>query len=502
MPQQYVLDYAYSMDGLDPFLLPMPSGWVTITNLLINGQAPSGSPPTVTVPANTQFYLTYDIVIGSSVPAGQHGWGDIVYTGTENQITEANSVWSNNNMGPGTYSVSINFINGINQQMNYTIRVGHVEYTLTAQSNPSTGGTVAVTYQGGAAPSSWYVGQVATLTATPASGYQFAGWSGGASGSANPLSYTFGAADATITANFSAYGTPTCDAGGPYTAQAENSIQFQGTISGGTAPYSYVWSFGDGTYAYEEDPVKTYATPGTYTATLSVTDYNNQTCSDTASVTVTTIPVALTCYAGNDQQGTVNVAMAFTATASGGTGYYSYSWAFGDGNSGTGNPGNHIYATAGVYTVTLTVNDGTSTCTDVLIATVSAGGCTTGETQCINGERWVCINGVWNNTHQPCCDLNDIKCENEQIYICDANNNWIPSGVVCCVPGSQKCVDGYWNTCNTNGDGWTPSVYPCQQDIPTEYIIIGGIAVVGGLVALAAASGGLGGYAIGRRKRK
>ncbi len=49
--------------------------------------------------------------------------------------------------------------------------------------------------------------------------------------------------------------------------------------------------------------------------------------------------------------------VSFTATATGGVSPYSFSWNFGDGGSSTGNPVSHVFATAGTFTATLTVND-------------------------------------------------------------------------------------------------------------------------------------------------
>lgn len=52
-----------------------------------------------------------------------------------------------------------------------------------------------------------------------------------------------------------------------------STYTFNATVSGGIAPYTYAWSFGDGGTSTSAPPVTyTYATPGTYTATLTVSD--------------------------------------------------------------------------------------------------------------------------------------------------------------------------------------------------------------------------------------
>lgn len=66
-------------------------------------------------------------------------------------------------------------------------------YTLTTTTTGS--GTVS----GGG---TYYQGQVATLTALPASGYSFTGWGGAASGTANPITVTMDA-NKTVSATFS-----------------------------------------------------------------------------------------------------------------------------------------------------------------------------------------------------------------------------------------------------------------------------------------------------------
>lgn len=87
-------------------------------------------------------------------------------------------------------------------------------------------------------------------------------------------------AGATITAavmggNLSPSTPPVARTGlGPYRWTAGRNMRFDGTASSdvdGTV-VSWLWDFGDGGTAASADPLHTYATPGTYTATLTVTD--------------------------------------------------------------------------------------------------------------------------------------------------------------------------------------------------------------------------------------
>lgn len=52
------------------------------------------------------------------------------------------------------------------------------------------------------------------------------------------------------------------------------SINFAGTATGGTAPYSFVWTFGDSTTAFGENYSKSYTTAGTKTVRLTSSDHN------------------------------------------------------------------------------------------------------------------------------------------------------------------------------------------------------------------------------------
>ncbi|MFD8080341.1 PKD domain-containing protein, partial [Kitasatospora sp. NPDC059722] len=144
-------------------------------------------------------------------------------------------------------------------------------------------------------------------------------------------------------------------AGTPPTGNAPLNVAFTGSATGGTAPYAYSWNFGDGSAASTaQNPSHTYATAGTYTATLTVTDAANPAHTATATVTTTVSavgnPLAATA-AGTPTSGQVPLNVAFTGTATGGTPAYAYSWNFGDGSAAsTAQNPSHTYATAGTYT--------------------------------------------------------------------------------------------------------------------------------------------------------
>jgi hypothetical protein len=80
-----------------------------------------------------------------------------------------------------------------------------------------------------------------------------------------------------------------CDAGGPYSGQGGQSIQFRGTATGGALPYTWHWAFGDGTTSSIQNPTHAYSTPGVYNITLTVTDDNSTTVTDQTTATITEI---------------------------------------------------------------------------------------------------------------------------------------------------------------------------------------------------------------------
>lgn len=136
---------------------------------------------------------------------------------------------------------------------------------------------------------------------------------------------------------------------------------------------TYAWNFGDGSpVVYQKNPIHTFATPGTYTVSLTgnirgyITTAGGSilTCSDTKNMTVEIKAAVQPTFEYDSTQSPV---IAFTNTTKTSETSMIYSWDFGDGaTSNVMNP-SHTFA-VGTHTVTLTANGpcGTSTSTKTI----------------------------------------------------------------------------------------------------------------------------------------
>ena len=148
----------------------------------------------------------------------------------------------------------------------------------------------------------------------------------------------------------------------PSSPQVSQQVSFTASASGGTAPYSFSWAFGDGTTGTGAAVYHTYSTTGSYSVLLTAKDSSpsQQTATSQQTITVTSPPPppSLTAsFTESLSNSVVGQTVSFTGSASGGTAPYNYAWNFGDASTGSGSSASHIYQTAGVYTVVLTVTD-------------------------------------------------------------------------------------------------------------------------------------------------
>jgi gliding motility-associated-like protein len=138
---------------------------------------------------------------------------------------------------------------------------------------------------------------------------------------------------------------------------------------------SWLWNFGDGTTSTQSGTVShVYATPGNYTVTLTVTDQAGCTSSTGSVVGQVTVngPQAIFQAEYGWQtfpQGSaiffVNLSSQVNTTSP------VHTWNFGDGTTSNLLDPTHVYALPGVYTVTLTEQDGAGGCVSVATLTVT-----------------------------------------------------------------------------------------------------------------------------------
>jgi PKD repeat protein len=165
----------------------------------------------------------------------------------------------------------------------------------------------------------------------------------------------------------------------PTTGNAPLAVAFDASVSSdadGTIT-GYAWKFGDGTTGTGRTANHTYATSGSFTATLTVTDDNGATIDTFLTITVNQAPTAD--FSATPTTGNAPLIVSFDASASSdaaGT-IEAFEWLFGDDVSSTGQTTRHTYTNAGTYIVTLSVteSDGTKAGASQTI-TVTGGGST------------------------------------------------------------------------------------------------------------------------------
>jgi PKD repeat protein len=136
-----------------------------------------------------------------------------------------------------------------------------------------------------------------------------------------------------------------------FTDASEDS---DGTVTG------WSWTFGDGGTSSEREPEHSYASGGTYTVTLTVTDDGGSTdeSSDEVTATAPSAPPANRAPRADFAVSCQDLDCAFTDQSEDQDGTIeSRHWDFGDGTTSTERNPSHSYGSAGQYDVTLTVTD-------------------------------------------------------------------------------------------------------------------------------------------------
>jgi len=272
--------------------------------------------------------------------------------------------FSNNNTSANNNLLQVNFINSSNpgtlmagQTAMYTVRFGDgqsssVGYNGSVYHNYSTSGT--------------YTAKMIVTVID----------------SSNQTLVCADSTSASVTVNYSP-----CASSVSVSYGSNGAVTFTTSTPGGASGMTYFWVFGDGNTGTGSPANHTYASNGTYYVTLYDTStspactYVNQ-----LTVTITNASSSYNCATAH---------ALFTATPSNNLVYLSnqstppggtassaaqYTWNFGDGTGPHyGSLGSYSYATAGTYTICLSVkwvdsfNTSTVFCTDSICHTVTVG---------------------------------------------------------------------------------------------------------------------------------
>ena len=144
----------------------------------------------------------------------------------------------------------------------------------------------------------------------------------------------------------------------PISGQAPLNMNFTGSATGGTAPYSYSWNFGDDQASTSQNPFHAYTSEGDYTATLTVTDNKGANAVASRVITVTkAAPLLAVSIKASRTSGPAPLKITFSAKLSRGIRPKTYSWSFGDGKASSASKPTHKYTLPGTYTARLTLSD-------------------------------------------------------------------------------------------------------------------------------------------------
>ncbi len=157
-----------------------------------------------------------------------------------------------------------------------------------------------------------------------------------------------------------------------------SNYTYNRTITGGTGPFSHVWKLNNATVGTSSTYTFTPSLAGTNILTLTVTDANNCSYTDTKTLSSS---VCCTLSSGSLTSASVcqNQNATFTAVPSGGTAPYSYAWTSqlapaSPISQGSGNPKVLNFSATGTYVIGLTVTDNVG-CTSATSTTMTVTNC-------------------------------------------------------------------------------------------------------------------------------
>lgn len=171
---------------------------------------------------------------------------------------------------------------------------------------------------------------------------------------------------------------PIADAGASFQTYVNCSIKFDASNSTDDGIImNYTWDFGDGTMGYGSQPVHIYAHPGNYTVTLTITDDEKSSATDTTTIKVISQQlIAPNANANGPYIGVVNITLTLDGSASFDQDgdITSYIWKTERNQTITGKNPTLQYPKPGIYSLMLTIYDSHNlTDSDTTMVTIYQG---------------------------------------------------------------------------------------------------------------------------------
>jgi PKD repeat protein len=144
---------------------------------------------------------------------------------------------------------------------------------------------------------------------------------------------------------------------GPGTVEVGEDAHFDANVTGGAPARTYTWAFDNSNGFRSGSPTAEtdYASTGSYTVNVTVTDRIGATVSGATSIDVVAGPTAEILPAPAEWD--VGVPITFSGAMVGAHTPGNFSWNFGDDGTGSGDLVAHTYYLLGTFTVELTVRD-------------------------------------------------------------------------------------------------------------------------------------------------
>ena len=316
------------------------------------------SDPTVSASSNVSSAdVNYPIEFSSS-PSGGSGGYSYSWVLNGNQISTSQD-FSYAFSSSGSYTLTVTMTDAVGVSSSATVSVTinpNPSLTIASSQNPADVGN-SVTFS-------------STLTGGTGSDTYLWTINGAEDSTASEFSYTFGSAgtyyvNVTVTdgdgheAKYSLKETVNPDPDVSINVQHNPTdagiwAVFASSVTGGTGPYNYSWSI-NGDDFYSSSVNYTFPNAGTFPVTVTVTDANGNTASDTVDEVVNADPSVTiqASYTKVDQ----GINDTFSASVTGGTSPFNYTWSLGSKILNYSAEFHMNFSAIGTYTLNLTVLD-------------------------------------------------------------------------------------------------------------------------------------------------